>query len=105
MERHVLIAQARARQLSVVGGAMPGCRLIIGARLVVAAQRLGGAPLPITRAGQRGRTDASLAHLGEVSERGCRVVEKTQCDPAGRELGLPAVALPVGSCGIANDPI
>ena len=46
-QHDVLVAEPRARHLAVIGGPQTGRGLVIAARLILAAQRLGGAALPI----------------------------------------------------------
>ena len=68
----------------------------MGARLLSAAQRFGGAALPIKRARERDRIGDALGDAGEMRERGRRIVQEAQRDPAGRELLLGAVVLVPG---------
>ena len=75
------------------------------ARLAVLAERLGGAALPVAGARERDRVAGALADLGEMGERGVRIVEEAQRDPAGGELVLGAIVVPVGHDGGARDPI
>src|SRR5258708_38978887 len=105
MQRIVLVAEPRPRQLTVVGGSFARGRLVVTARLLLVAQRLGGASLPIACAGIGGGIAGALRHLGEMRHRGRRIIEEAQRNPAGGEWRLPAMALLVRYRGIAGDPI
>src|SRR5262249_43681252 len=73
-----------ARARPVVGGGIARRRLVMRARLVPPPQRFRRAPLPIARARERDRV-AALGDFGEVRERGGRIVEEAQRNPAGGE--------------------
>ncbi len=65
-QRHVVEMQRRARQLTVIGGRVAGRRLVIGASVLGAAERLRGAALPIIRARQCDRVDDAVGDAGEM---------------------------------------
>src|SRR5262249_60778458 len=99
------VAGRRAGVLAVIGGGVARCRFVMGPRLAVAAERLGGAPLPVAGAGERDRIAVADGDLGEMPERGCRITEEAQRDPTGGELLLGAVILLARGGGIARDAI
>ena len=68
-------------------------------------QRFQRAPLPVARARERDRVAVALGDFGEVSERGCGIVEEAQRDPAGGELMLGAVVVLLRDRGVAHDAI
>ena len=55
----VAMAEPRAGDLAVIGGRVARRGLVVGAGLVVAAERLGGAALPVAGARQRDRVAAA----------------------------------------------
>ncbi len=77
----------------------------MGARLLLLAQRLGGAALPVGRARQRDRIADALGDAREMSLRGRGIAEEAQRNPAGGELMLDAIVLLARHRGIARDPI
>src|SRR5215510_12841455 len=101
----VLVPESCARELTVVGGGIARRRLVMRARFVPSPQRFRRAPLPIARARERDRVAVALSDLGEVSERGSRIVKEAQRDPAGGELMLGAVVVFVRDRGVAGDAI
>ena len=63
----VLETEPGAGDLAVIGGRIASRRLVMRARLVVPAERLRGAALPIAGARERDRVAGALADLGEVA--------------------------------------
>jgi hypothetical protein len=61
--------------------------------------------LPVAGARERDRIVVAVGDLGEMAERGCRVVEEAQRDPAGSELVLGAIVVPARDGGVARDTI
>ena len=104
-ERHHIDAEACARKLAVIGGRELRGSVIKAARILRAAQRLGGAALPVIAARQRDRVDDAFADPGEMAERERRVAQKAQRDPAGGELLLGAIVLVVRRRGSVGDLI
>ena len=102
----VLEAEPGAGDLAVIGGGVARRRLVMGARLAVPAERLRGAALPVAGARERDRVAGALPDLGEMGERGRRIVEEAQRDPAGGELVLGRDSCPGWRYGRrARDPI
>ena len=99
------MAEARTRDLAVIGGGVACGRLVVCARLVSAPQRLRRAALPVARARERDRVAVAVADFGEMGERGRGIIEEAQGDPAGGELMLGAVVVLARDHGVARDAI
>src|SRR3954467_8000370 len=80
-------------------------RLVMRTGVVGLPERLRRAALPIGAACERDRVAGALADLGEVFKRGAGIFEESQRNPAGGELVLGAIALPVRYGGGARDAI
>ncbi len=84
---------------------MAGSGLVLGAHRIELAGRLGGAAAPVGGARAHDRIGRVLVDTGEMLERGRRIGEEAQRDPAGHEMEFgPVIGIGRGR-GLAHDPI
>ena len=77
----------------------------MGARLVAPAEGLERAALPVAGARKRDGVGDAVRDAGEVGERGRRIFEEAQRDPASRELLLGTEVLLDRRRRVARDPV
>ena len=90
-QRDLAEAEPGARQLAVIGGGIAGSGLVLSAHLLELAGRLGGAAAPVGGTGTDDRIGRAFIDVREMLQRGGRIVEKAQRDPAGHEVEFGTV--------------
>src|SRR4029077_19220325 len=98
-------AEPGVRQLAVIGGGMASRRLVLSAHLLEPTGRFGCAAPPVGSTRANNRISRALIDAGEMLQRGRRVVEKTQCDPARHEVVFGTIIWIDRRRGLAHDPI
>src|SRR5262249_60046398 len=90
MRTHIRYSELGSCQLTVICRGVPGSSRVVGARLLHVPDRLGRSASPIAGPRANDRIGRSIIDMCKVSDRGLRLVQKAQCDPAWHEAGFGA---------------